>query len=135
MHPIMRHSSEGEDGLGEHVAVQVGNASVEQEGNDRGQAEEGRPKGAVEAPAEENEGCSGDDELDLGDGVRRAEQRVDRPKEHRVAGGAVAAELEIAVAVGEEDQRLRPVNRDVPECEQPEEQGGRGFRNAYVLAT
>ncbi len=61
--------------------MQVGYARVEQDRDDRGQGEEGRPEGAVEAPAEEGERPGSDDELDLGSGIGRAEQRVDRPEE------------------------------------------------------
>ena len=51
----------------------------------------GDPKARCRLQPRKAKAPGGDDELDFGSGVSRAEQRVDRPEEEGVAGSAVRA--------------------------------------------
>ena len=55
MAPIIEAQQRDEDGLGEDVAVQVGDAGIQHQRDDRRQREERGPKGALDAPAQEGE--------------------------------------------------------------------------------
>ena len=65
--------------------MQFGNAGIQHQRHDGSQRKEWGPKGAVNAPAQEGERRCRCNELHFLRRVRRAEERLDRVEEERVA--------------------------------------------------